>query len=88
MKTRILKAVFPMLAFVFAITAAFAFKPASDSSVTNHPGARKSGATCIETSVQCTDVNTTVICRDLSNNALFKYVGPTQCPDQLWKIMP
>lgn len=87
MKTTILKAVFPMLAFVFAITAAFAFAPAKDSKSAPFFGHRKIGVQCIDTGVQCQDVATPVICKDGSNNTLYKYLGPTNCPDQLWKPM-
>ena len=88
MKTRILKAVFPIVAFVFAITAAFAFTPVKDDAATNFSGHRKVGTQCVDALVQCTDVNTTVICQDASNNTLYRFLGPTNCPNQLWKIMP
>ena len=76
-----------MVAFVLAITAAFAFKPATDSAVAFHLGARKVGSTCVQTQTNCTDVQNPMICKDVSNNALYKYIGPTSCPDQLWKIV-
>lgn len=76
-----------MVAFVLAITAAFAFTPATDSGVTLHFGAKKVGATCVQTSTQCTDVPSAMICKDISNNALYRYIGPTSCPDQLWKVI-
>lgn len=84
MKTRILKAVFPMLAFVLAITASFAFKPAADSSLTNFPGHKRVSGNCINASVQCTDTNTGNICKDGADNTLYKYVSSTSCPTQLW----
>lgn len=84
MKTRILKAVLPMLAFVMAITASFAFKPAADSSLANFPGHKRVGSNCINASVQCTDQNTGVICKDADDNTLYKYVSLTSCPTQLW----
>jgi len=77
-----------MLAFVIAITASFAFKPASDSSLPPFTGHKRVGTDCINANVQCTDQNTGTICKDGSNNTLYKYVSLTSCPDQLWKPMP
>ncbi len=88
MKTIILKTVFPVLAFVFAITGALAFKPVTNSGLLTHSGAKKVGDKCIKTNVQCTDVENSMICRDASLNPLFRYIGPTNCPDQLWKVTP
>ena len=85
MKTTILKTVFPLLAFVFAIAGAFAFKPAPDSAVTNFFGAKKIGLNeCQITSVDCTDVNTGVICKD-GTVTLYKMISGTSCPNQLWR---
>lgn len=90
MKTRILKAVFPMLAFVFAITAAFAFAPADESLLTFYSGHKKVGVNCIDVSITCQDDQTSVICKDapVNGNTLYRYLGPTNCPQQLWKPMP
>lgn len=74
------------MAFVIAITSAFAFKPAADSAFTFHLGARKVGSTCIQTQQNCTDVQNLMPCVDTNSNTLYKYVGSTSCPDQLWKI--
>jgi hypothetical protein len=85
MKTRILKTVFPLVAFVFAIAVAFAFKPAPDSADTNFFGAKKIGLhECQITSVECTDVNTGVVCQD-GTATLYKMVSGTSCPNQLWR---
>lgn len=73
------------MAFVFAIAGAFAFKPASDSSLTNFQGAKKVGINeCQITNVQCTDVDTHVICKD-GAATLYRMLSGTSCPDQLWK---
>jgi hypothetical protein len=85
MKTTILKTVFPLVAFVFAIAVAFAFKPAPDSADTNFFGAKKIGLhECQITSVECTDVNTGVVCQD-GTATLYKMVSGTSCPNQLWR---
>lgn len=85
MKTTILKAVFPLLAFVFAIAGAFAFKPAPNTADSDFFGARKIGLNeCQITSVECTDVNTGVICQD-GTETLYKMISGTSCPDQLWR---
>jgi hypothetical protein len=86
MKTRIFKKVFPLMAFVLAITGAFAFKPAPKSEVTNWAGAKKVGVNeCQITTVQCTDVIHVQFCTDAGAN-LYRMLGPTSCPDQLYKI--
>ena len=86
MKTRILKSVFPLLAFIFAIGASFAFKPAPSSADAPFLGARKvSLHDCQMTSIQCTDVNTGIICKDKNNVTLYKFINGTSCPEQLWK---
>ena len=74
------------MAFVIAITSAFAFKPAADSAFTIVNGARKVGSTCTQIQQSCTDVQQLMPCVDNLGNTLFKYVGPTSCPDQLWLI--
>ena len=85
MKTTILKTVFPLLAFVFAIAGAFAFKPAPDTVDDNFFGARRIGLNeCQITAVECTDVNTGVICQD-GTETLYKMISGTSCPDQLWR---
>jgi hypothetical protein len=85
MKTTILKTVFPLVAFVFAIAVAFAFKPAPDSADTNFFGAKKIGLhECQITSVECTDVNTGVVCQD-GTATLYKMISGTSCPNQLWR---
>lgn len=85
MKTTILKTVFPLVAFVFAIAVAFAFKPAPDSADTNFFGAKKIGLhECQITSVECTDVNTGVVCQD-GSATLYKMISGTSCPNQLWR---
>lgn len=85
MKTTILKTVFPLLGFVFAIAGAFAFKPAPDTAYDTFFGARKIGLNeCQITSVECTDVNTGVICQD-GTETLYKMINGTSCPEQLWR---
>ena len=85
MRTTILKTVFPLVAFVFAIAVAFAFKPAPDSADTNFFGAKKIGLReCQITSVECTDVNTGVVCQD-GTATLYKMISGTSCPNQLWR---
>lgn len=88
MKTRILKAIFPMLAFVFAITAAFAFAPADELPPTFYSGHRKVGVSCVDQKINCQDEQTTLICKDAADvNTLYRAIGPTNCPQQLWKPM-
>lgn len=87
MKKQILKMILPIFAFVVAITTAFAFKKADDSTEALYIGHRKVGLNCVSTDVVCTDINTGVICRDSSSNTLYKFISPTFCPDQLWKPM-
>jgi len=87
MKRKIVKAIFPMIAFIFAITVAFAFTPADRSADALYVGYKRVGVNCVATDVICTDVNTGVICKDASNNTLYRFISPTQCPEQLWKPM-
>lgn len=85
MKTTIVKTVFPAMAFICAITAAFAFSPASEGAVALVNGAKKVGLQCENTTIQCSTTATSMICKDASGDSLFRYIGPTSCPDQLWK---
>lgn len=76
-----------MLAFVFAITAAFAFAPADDAPPTFYSGHKKVGITCVDQGITCQDEQTLVICKDapVNGNTLYRFLGPTSCSQQLWK---
>jgi hypothetical protein len=86
MKTTILKRGLPAGAFLIAITAAFAFKPAPKAEVTNYFGAIKHSATSCEiTDVECSDVNNGIPCRNGDNVDLYRMLNATSCPSQLWR---
>ena len=85
MKTKIVKTVFPAMAFICAITAAFAFSPAPEGAAALVLGATKVGSQCTNTNTSCSVQQTPMICKDASGNSLFRYIGATSCPDQLWK---
>jgi len=83
MKTRIFKKVFPMLAFIVAISGAFAFS----STPTTKAAAQFIGhkpQDCEETGVMCQDNTVTTPCQSGGVN-LYKLNGST-CPNQLWRI--
>lgn len=83
MKTRIFKTVFPMLAFIIAISGAFAFSAAPSSKVVTQFIGHKL-ADCEETGVMCQDQIVTTPCQSGSVN-LYRLNGTT-CAQQLWKI--
>ncbi|WP_116787824.1 DUF6520 family protein [Flavobacterium psychrotrophum] len=86
MKTLILRKGLPVGAFLIAITAAFAFKPAPKTDVTNYFGAVKVGATACEiTDIECSDVNNGIPCRNEDNVDLYRMLSATSCPSQLWR---
>lgn len=85
MKTRILSLVLPKVAFMCAIVAAFAFKPAPKSVDTLFFGAKQINEhACSITSIECSDVNNGIPCTDGSVN-LYRMLSATSCPSQLWK---
>ena len=85
MKTKIFKMGLPMLAFMFAIVASFAFKPMPNEAVTDYFGAKQiSHDACSITTVKCTTINTGVPCTDSGVN-LYRMLSATSCPSQLWK---
>lgn len=85
MKTRIFKIVFPMLAFLIAISGAFAFNNApAKKSAQQFIGHIKVDSDCEETGVLCQDEFNGKPCQSGGTN-LYKLNGST-CPNQLWKI--
>ena len=88
MKNKIIAFIFPMLVFVLAIGTTFAFSTADRSSQTLYVGYKRVGVLCVATNVQCTDFNTGIICKDDSNNTLYKLNATGQCTEQLWKPIP
>ena len=85
MKTQIFKSILPVIAFVSAITAAFAFSSAPNEMSSLVNGAKRVGSQCTNTNVQCSTAASAMICKDASGNNLFRYIGATSCPEQLWK---
>ncbi len=83
MKSRILKAAFPLFAFMIAIFGAFAFSTAPAEKAANHFGAIPMPGYCEETAVVCTDIVRPNLCKQGTVN-LYKISG-SSCPDQLWK---
>lgn len=88
MKNKMITFVFPMLVFVLAIGTAFAFSTTDRNAQTLYVGYKRLGVLCVATNVQCTDFNTGVICKDASNNILYKLNSTGQCTEQLWKLIP
>lgn len=88
MKNKIVKPFFSFLAFTIAITTAFAYSSGIRSEQALYVGYKRVGHLCVATDVLCTNVNTGVICKDASNNTLYRLNGTGQCPEQLWKPLP
>jgi hypothetical protein len=88
MKTKFFKSVLPMLAFAFAIFGAFAFNtPAESRGATEFIGHIKvNDEECTETDELCQDVDNNVPCTQ-GTEQLYKMVGGTSCPDELWRIL-
>ena len=86
MKTKIFKSVFPMLAFLIAISGAFAFNTVpAKKTTTQFIGHIKVGSDCEESSIMCQDVFNNQPCQS-GGNVLYKLNGST-CPNQLWRIL-
>jgi hypothetical protein len=87
MKTKIFKTIFPMLAFMMAITAAFAFSKApADKAVFQVIGhIKNSNGSCTPTDVMCETVKFDTACVNSSSTVLYRLSGTT-CPNQLWRI--
>lgn len=85
MKNKIVKLIFPLLAFVLSITAAFAFPSVDHGADAVYIGYKRVGLNCVATDVICSDANNGIICKDASNNTLYRLNGTGQCTEQLWK---
>lgn len=90
MKTKIFKTVFPIMAFMIAIAGAFAFNVAPEENtevVAQFLGHYKVGATCTDSGVMCQEENNNIPCTSSTQPALYKKLGNTNCPNQLWRIV-
>ncbi|WP_296151162.1 DUF6520 family protein [uncultured Flavobacterium sp.] len=87
MKARVMKAVFPLAAVVFAVAGAFAFSsaPQAKGAATFIGVARVGESECEESAVLCQDIDNNDPCFD-GAVPLYKMVGETSCPNQLWRI--
>ncbi len=87
MKTRIFKTVFPVIAFIMAVTAAFAFSnvPSEDADLAPFVGHYKQNNQCASSGVMCQDDTDTGACT-FGSVALYKRISGTNCGAPLWKI--
>lgn len=88
MNRKIIKTIFPAFAMLLAIGVAFGFKTSRHSNATLYSGHKKVGVNCVDTGIICTDDGGSVICKDGSNNTLYRFLSATNCPQQLWRAMP
>lgn len=90
MKTTFLKQILPAMTFVIAMFGAFAFSKApvaDEEAVAQFLGHYKApNGRCVSAEIMCQDDIVTTPCSTSAQPALYKYVNPTSCPNQLWKI--
>lgn len=88
MNQTIMRIILPVGVIFMAIGIAFGFNKWDDGTLVFYSGHKKIGLNCIDTNVMCTAEGGTIICKDASKNTLYKYIGATNCPEQLWRPSP
>lgn len=85
MKTRIKKAMLPLVVAIMAIAGAFASNYSvveDNATLMDRPGYRLQGTVCVNASITCTTITSTVLCTD-GSNTLYDWNG-TSCPTALF----
>ena len=87
MKRRIFKTVFPVIAFIMAVTAAFAFSavPSENTDKAFFVGHYVQNNKCVSSGVMCQDDVDTGACT-FGTIPLRKQISGTNCGALLWKI--
>lgn len=89
MKTRILKSVFPVMAFLVAIAGAFAFSSVPEgnaNAVGQFIGHYKVNGVCENSGIMCQDEYNTGACQ-LGSIPLYKKLSNTSCATPLWRVV-